>query len=506
MLISRIFVKINFKCLFAIGIFGALLLIFGAYLGFTFIPNKIDEKVWETKILRENSEQWDIFMKIPFPLDFKVYLFNVQNPEEIILGAKPVVKEIGPYVYKLRRWKNEVEWNRTSDEISYYEYEKYEFDQEASGMLTENDMVTILNVPYNSFLFTAESLNPSLLSLINANLPGVFGENDGLFMKTKVKDFLFDGVKLCENGGESGFATKAICSQIKQRTKVAKQMRVDGKNIMFANFRFKNNTHQGYFTVKSGNTNKSDIANLVNFENKSEISTWLDEKSSCNKIGGITTVFPAKVESTMIFESFSEDICRSVKMAYEGLEMVQDIKGYRFVALNTTFNNSETFKENECFCINKTINLDGNSGCLFDGVSDLTNCKGAPVLVSFPHLLHADLRYVNSVEGLKPDKIKHETFVVLEPISGNPLKMAKRIQLNMFIRSLQDITALENITHSLLPFLWVEESTTLPQLYLDKIKYSLLRSLLILDIVRWTVIAVALAIICSSIFLFIYSQ
>lgn len=42
----------------------------------------------------------DRFEEVPQPLTFKVYLFNVMNPAEIHLGGKPVIKEVGPYVYK----------------------------------------------------------------------------------------------------------------------------------------------------------------------------------------------------------------------------------------------------------------------------------------------------------------------------------------------------------------------------------------------------------------------
>ncbi|KAJ8959319.1 hypothetical protein NQ318_022005 [Aromia moschata] len=42
--------------------------------------------------------------------------------------------------------------------------------------------------------------------------------------------------------------------------------------------------------------------------------------------------------------------------------------------------------------------------------------SGAPVLMSFPHLLYADQEYLASVKGLKPNKELHENFVTLEPM------------------------------------------------------------------------------------------
>lgn len=42
----------------------------------------------------------DMFVKIPFPLDFKFYVFNVTNPDEIQRGGRPMVQEIGPYMFE----------------------------------------------------------------------------------------------------------------------------------------------------------------------------------------------------------------------------------------------------------------------------------------------------------------------------------------------------------------------------------------------------------------------
>lgn len=56
--------------------------------------------IFQNTILKEGTQQWNLFKKIPFPFDTKIYFFDVQNVNEILQGAKPVVKEVGPYVYK----------------------------------------------------------------------------------------------------------------------------------------------------------------------------------------------------------------------------------------------------------------------------------------------------------------------------------------------------------------------------------------------------------------------
>ncbi|CAH2208692.1 jg21356, partial [Pararge aegeria aegeria] len=50
--------------------------------------------------LENSSAMFEKWRVIPVPLSFKVYVFNVSNAEEVNEGAKPILNEIGPYVYK----------------------------------------------------------------------------------------------------------------------------------------------------------------------------------------------------------------------------------------------------------------------------------------------------------------------------------------------------------------------------------------------------------------------
>lgn len=50
--------------------------------------------------LENNTDQFDRWVTLPFPLQFKIHAFNVVNPDEILNGAVPIVEEVGPFVYK----------------------------------------------------------------------------------------------------------------------------------------------------------------------------------------------------------------------------------------------------------------------------------------------------------------------------------------------------------------------------------------------------------------------
>lgn len=46
----------------------------------------------------------DMFTEVPFPLDFKIYLFNITNKDEVNHGGKPKLQEVGPFYFELSIW------------------------------------------------------------------------------------------------------------------------------------------------------------------------------------------------------------------------------------------------------------------------------------------------------------------------------------------------------------------------------------------------------------------
>lgn len=88
--------------------------------------------------------------------------------------------------------------------------------------------------------------------------------------------------------------------------------------------------------------------------------------------------------------------------------------------------------ENECYCLE-------NEGfrCLKSGVMYMEPCKRkdeAPVALSMPHFYQADPSFLNAVEGLNPQKEKHQFFMDVVPEFGFPLAIRPRFQLNIIIR------------------------------------------------------------------------
>lgn len=70
----------------------------GLIWGTIMFPFILKKTVASQSVLKKGGKtREDLYLKIPFDIEFKVYFFNITNPEEVMKGAKPHVKEVGPY-------------------------------------------------------------------------------------------------------------------------------------------------------------------------------------------------------------------------------------------------------------------------------------------------------------------------------------------------------------------------------------------------------------------------
>jgi hypothetical protein len=61
--------------------------------------NQILSRFFQKLVLAEGSTSYENWVKLPQPMHFKVYIMEVANPDEVHLGAKPFMREKGPFIY-----------------------------------------------------------------------------------------------------------------------------------------------------------------------------------------------------------------------------------------------------------------------------------------------------------------------------------------------------------------------------------------------------------------------
>ena len=80
-------------------------------------------------------------------------MYDVINPDDIISGAKPHIKEIGPFVYREYRKKVRIK-RKDNCSIQYAQYKRYHFDMEKTQELCRDckaanqTYFTVVNAAY----------------------------------------------------------------------------------------------------------------------------------------------------------------------------------------------------------------------------------------------------------------------------------------------------------------------------------------------------------------------
>jgi hypothetical protein len=72
---------------------------FGVFLYIDF-ADLYNDRVKSQMIIDEESVLYDNWLKSQTIHTTKFYIFEVENPKEVLIGKKPKVKEVGPYVFE----------------------------------------------------------------------------------------------------------------------------------------------------------------------------------------------------------------------------------------------------------------------------------------------------------------------------------------------------------------------------------------------------------------------
>uniref|UniRef100_V5I8K2 Sensory neuron membrane protein 2 n=1 Tax=Anoplophora glabripennis TaxID=217634 RepID=V5I8K2_ANOGL len=475
-------------------------------LSFVGVPKIIDSQVKSSVQLEKGTEQWDRFVELPFPLHFKVWLFNVTNPEEIQKSAKPILNEVGPYYYDETVIKDIMLYNPSDDTVTYKRKLSFAFNKEESGTLTEDDELVLLNPVMLSMTQLTTVLERMALG---GCLDRIFPDRyNNLFIKVKVGMMLFEGYEFAVKHDDLGVACGIIRNKVIQKTaniRNIEKVYKDGElySLRFSFFHYKESP-DGVYSVSRGVDDISMLGHIRRWNEAIQLPFWGRSISfnndTCNTVRGTdSTIYPPSITENSELDIFNTDICRVIKITYAGQDTYKGVDGFIFTINENTLRNETEFAENDCFCVQQTLNELGESSCYLDGLIDLKSCVGAPILLSFPHFLYADDHYREAVEGVdEPDESIHKLYLLVEPNTGTPLEGKKRAQLNAVLRPANFLSFSEDLPQVVIPMFWVDEGVSLPQKYVDELNDMYFNRLQIAAGVKYGVIAVTLAAVVTS--------
>ncbi|XP_038589502.1 scavenger receptor class B member 1 isoform X3 [Micropterus salmoides] len=412
------------KVAFGFIVAGVLTVFFGTVLAFVG-PIIIDDQVVKNTVIDpDNDLTFTMWKDVPVPFFMSVYFFNILNPQEILAGEKPMVEQRGPYVYRKHIQKDNITFH-PNNTVSYKEYRQYFFEPSMS-VGNESDVVTLPNMLVLGAAVMLENLPFAVRLMISATFKTF---NEGPFLTKTIGELMWGYDSLLVE-----FLNRYLPGMLPST----------GKFGLFAEF---NNSNTGLFTIFTGKDNIRNVHKVDSWNGLTQLSYW--QTPQCNMINGTAgQMWPPFMtkESTLPF--YSPDACRSLELVYQRPGEFNGVPLYRFIAPKTMFANGTDYAPNEGFC-----------PCRQSGLLNVSSCRHkSPCFISHPHFYNADPVLLDYVQGLHPTEEEHGLFIDIHPLTGIPLNVAIRLQLNLYMKRVSGITETGKIAEVVMPMLWFEES------------------------------------------------
>lgn len=406
-----------------LGVLGVLCIALGVVM-ILVVPSLMKQEVLKNVRIDPNSLSFAMWKEIPVPFYLSIYFFEVVNSEEILKGEKPIVRERGPYVYREYRHKANITFNN-NDTVSFVENRSLHFQPHMSRGL-ESDYIVLPNILVLGGSVMMEDKSAGLKLMMTLGL-ATLGQR--AFMNRTVGEILWGYEDPLVN-----FINKYF----------PEMFPIKGKFGLFVEM---NNSDSGVFTVFTGVQNISRIHLVDKWNGLSKINYWHSEQ--CNMINGTSgQMWAPFMTPQSSLEFFSPEACRSMKLTYHSSGVFEGIPIYRFTAPKTLFANGSVYPPNEGFC-----------PCLESGIQNVSTCRfGAPLFLSHPHFYNADPVLSEAVLGLNPDPKEHSLFLDIHPVTGIPMNCSVKLQLSLFIKSVEGIGQTGSIEPVVLPLMWFEQS------------------------------------------------
>lgn len=276
-------------------------------------------------------------------------------------------------------------------------------------------------------------------------------------------------------------------------------------------FRDRNVTMRKPIRIFSGVSDLKMKGVVKKYDGKTTLGWWKKD-SMCDKVKGQdSSTLPPSLNKDMTLEIYIALMCRTINLKYEkdvnhaGVDTLRFIPPENALGSHDDPNPDVKNPDNECYCLK-----DEGFRCFKSGVTYMEPCKRelmAPLALSMPHFYQADQSFRDAIDGMKPEKEKHEFFMDVVPEFGFPLAIRPRFQLNVVISGMPDVPSITKIPNDLvLPFLWAQDGFDEPSEKMAKaIKFGVAapEKLPLLGSVVFFVIGAILLLICLAYFFWV---
>ncbi|XP_039480646.1 protein peste [Drosophila santomea] len=360
-------------------------------------------------VLRPGTLISGLWQSPAMDVNMDLYIFNWTNSERFSdPTVKPRFEELGPYRFTERMQKVDVEWHDENYTVSYRRRSRFDFDPIRSAG-RPSDPIVAPNLLIVGLYQKIAMWSPMLRSLMLLAL-NIYGREKAMIRPAS--DWMFDG-----------FDTPMIKMSKMVPPSLVPEMKFPYEKIGYAYPRNGSMEVYGHHNVYTGQDE---------FQKLGQIARWrynnvTESSPRCKLKGSAGEFHPIPLVKGRPISYFLPDLCRELQVDYSGTTIFEGIEAFVYRGSTRNMANGTDNPDNSCYC-------QENCQELRSGLVNISSCwYGAPVFASYPHYYNADPYYAEQVEGMKPDKDRHEMVIMLEPKTGMVLEIKARLMASLLV-------------------------------------------------------------------------
>lgn len=171
----------------------------------------------------------------------------------------------------------------------------------------------------------------------------------------------------------------------------------------------RNGTLTEVSSIKTGYQGMDQFGYIDSLNGMNHLPHWNEEP--CTSIAGSEGSFfpPRDITKSDVVHIYDKDLCRIIPLQYVERVEKDGLAADLFRLPNNSYGDAAHNPENKCY--------DSGEYEAVRGLQNISPCQyGAPVYISNPHFYDADPELLDSVEGLTPEREKHETYFKIQPV------------------------------------------------------------------------------------------
>ncbi|XP_055599578.1 scavenger receptor class B member 1-like isoform X2 [Uranotaenia lowii] len=386
--------------------------------------------IFKWKLIFENGgEIFELWRTPPVDLYIKIYLFNVTNGAEYLNGEadKMHFEEVGPYVYRellshenITFYDNATLFTRPSHPLVFQEHLSEGHKEDDIFLLPNIALLSIAQVASGHSYFYRLPLN--LLIRQTKILP---------LERQTAKQFMFGYETTLTTLGNTFLPNWITFSKV---------------GLIDRMYDFDDDFEVFY----TGQDDQSMSGLYDSYMGSPNLKQWSGDHCSNIRNASDGTKFKSFIGENEQLLFFRKSMCRPQRMVQVGNDYnVDGLQATKFVFENNALDNGEINEENKCFC--------RKGKCLPRGLIDVTDCYyGFPIALSYPHFHEGDPALLDKVEGISPNESSHGSYFMINSLSGLPLTLSVKFQINMAMGDINSIAECERFSNMVIPTLWFE--------------------------------------------------